>query len=208
MSRLAAWAFLSRFCWALMLLTLSACSDSPRLDYLHADARLLAFGDSLTRGTGAEVEQSYPAHLSRLIDRQVINEGIPGEVSAEGLARLPGVLDRVQPDLLLLCHGGNDILRSLDEVQLAQNLQAMIDLALARGIDVVLIPVPKRSLLLRAEPLYRQLAERNQLPLAPDIVADVLGEASLRSDRIHPNGEGYGKIAAALAELLAERGAL
>ncbi|UTF61303.1 arylesterase [Gilvimarinus sp. DA14] len=189
-------------------LFLVACSPAPELDYLPQDAVILAFGDSLTHGTGAGEGQSYPQQLARLIDRKVVNRGIPGEVSAEGLARLPEVLDEVQPDLLLLCHGGNDILRTLNMQTMQHNLQQMIDLARARGVQVVLIGVPKRSLLLREEPLYAELAEQNAIPLLEDVVADVLGEAALRSDRVHPNAAGYGVMAEQVNQLLRDSGAL
>lgn len=198
----------SQFLLFTVLVLLFGCSDNPKLAALSGDATILAFGDSLTRGTGASAEQSYPAHLARLTGLRVVNEGIPGEVSRDGLARLGGVLDRVQPDLLLLCHGGNDILRNLDKAQMQSNIQAMIDLARQRAIPVVLIAVPQRSLFLRAEPRYQELAQVNNIPLEVDVVADVLGEAGLRSDQIHPNGAGYQIMAEAIHEVLRESGAL
>lgn len=192
----------------LLLLCLAACSESPSLTSLSPEARILAFGDSLTKGVGAPSAQSYPAQLAHLLQREVINAGVSGEVSAAGLQRLPKVLDAEQPDLIILCHGGNDILRSLDKNRLAQNLQGMIDLARERDIPVVLVAVPQRSLLLRAEPLYQTLADDNKLPLQAGIVAKVLGEPDWRSDRIHPNGVGYQRLAEAVRDLLREAGAI
>jgi lysophospholipase L1-like esterase len=96
----------------------------------------------------------------------------------------------------------------MDKARLAQNLQQMIDIARARDVPVVLIAVPQRSLLLRAEPLYRALAENNRIPLQEDIVAEVLGEPDWRSDRIHPNGAGYRHLAEAVRDLLREAGAI
>ena len=111
-------------------LAIAGCGGSTmKLPRLPADAVVLAFGDSLTFGTGTAPDKSYPAALERKIGRKVVAAGIPGEVSAAGLARLPEVLDEVQPKLLILCHGGNDMLRNLGLRQAADNIKAMVSLA-------------------------------------------------------------------------------
>jgi len=92
----------------------AACSDDARLQPLAAGATILAFGDSLTYGTGTSRDKAYPAVLERLIKHKVINAGIPGEVSKNGLARLPGLITAHRPDLIIICHGANDILRKLN----------------------------------------------------------------------------------------------
>ncbi|MEJ2415039.1 MAG: GDSL-type esterase/lipase family protein, partial [Sulfurimonas sp.] len=85
--------------------------DDPKKQPLSKDTTILAFGDSLTAGYGASKGQDYPAHLQRLSGIKVINAGISGEVSADGLKRLPELLQEYKPQLVILCHGGNDILR-------------------------------------------------------------------------------------------------
>jgi lysophospholipase L1-like esterase len=191
-------------------LLLGACTEStPRLPLLDSNSVILAFGDSLTRGNGAAEEQSYPAVLSRLTGRTVINAGIPGEVSEQGLQRLPALLDRLRPDLLLLCHGGNDMLRRFSTDITRDNIEAMISLAVERGIPVLLIGVPKPGLVfLKPAAFYAEIAEQYDLVYEGDILAEVESDNSLKADQIHPNADGYSQIAAALHHLLQRSGAL
>ena len=93
---------------------------------LAKDDIVVAFGDSITFGTGAEPQESYPAVLEQMIGRRVINAGVPGEITAEGLSRLPQILESEKPALLILCHGGNDHLRQLKRGQAADNIREMI----------------------------------------------------------------------------------
>ena len=193
--------------WTLCLL-LAGCTPQPELEPLAADAVVLAFGDSLTFGTGAGPGESYPEVLSGLIGRTVVNAGVPGEVSTDGLLRLPALLDREQPALLLLCHGGNDQLQRLDPARLADNLRAMIREARDRNIAVVLIAVPAPGLSLRPLPLYAGIADEFGLAADLETVADILGDRALKSDYIHPNAAGYRRLALAVADLLRAAGAV
>lgn len=187
-----------------LLSTLSACgSRVPELQPLAEDAVILAFGDSLTHGTGADAKESYPAVLQQLIGREVLNAGIPGEVSANGLKRLPKLLDKYQPDLLLLCHGGNDMLRKLDEAALIDNLRAMVQHARKRDIPVVLIGVPQPNpIMLNGAKFYYYVAKAFEVPYEGTVIAKILSQPALKSDTVHPNAKGYRVMAEAVHELL------
>ena len=197
---------------ALLLLAigLGACSDSkPQLPLLSADAVILAFGDSLTFGTGANSEHSYPAELARLTGLTVINAGIPGEVTAQGVRRLPALLDRYKPQLLLLCHGGNDLLRKTGTAVTRDNIEKMISAADQRNIPTLLIGVPQPALMfLEAAPIYNEIAEQHGLVYEGEILPEVEADNKLKSDRIHPNAAGYRRMADAISELLRQSGAL
>lgn len=193
----------------LACLALLGCgADTPELAPLPDNATILAFGDSLTFGTGASPVQSYPAVLERLTGRKTVNAGIPGELSAAGLARLPRVLDETRPQLLILCHGGNDILRKRNLERTKQNLREMIELAQARGIAVVLVAVPEPSLILNPAGFYAEVASEYKVPLQNDSIAAIMSKPSLRSDTIHPNARGYEALAHAVYETLQASGAI
>ncbi len=190
-------------------LLLAACSGSePTLPVLAEDAVILAFGDSLTRGTGARLEHSYPAVLEGLSARKVVNAGIPGELSENGLERLAGVLDRVTPALLILCHGGNDMLRKKDLKRARDNLAAMIALARERGIAVLLLAVPSPGIWLSPATFYAELAAATDTPVELDAIAQILADAKLKSDPVHPNAAGYRKLAEKVHARLVRAGAL
>ena len=190
-------------------LILSACSDKqPGLPALSDNAVILAFGDSITAGNGAPQAQNYPSQLAEKLQRTVINAGVPGEVSASGLKRLPALLDKHQPALLLLCHGGNDIIRKLGKDKLTENLRAMIEEAISRDISVVLIGVPKPGIILGSLDIYSQVAGEYNLPIESEIVPKVLSDNALKSDLIHPNLRGYAMIADAIYLLLQKNEAI
>ena len=184
------------------------CEQTPKLEPLSKDAIILAFGDSLTSGTGAHKQQAYPARLQSLISRTVINAGIPGEVSLSGLRRLPNLLKQHQPDLIIICHGGNDILRQSNLQLTRDHIQRMIDLSESHGAQVVLVGVPKFGLFLSSAAFYAELAEENRLPIENTVLSDVLKQAAYKSDQIHPNAEGYAVIAERLAKLLKDSDAI
>ena len=191
-----------------ILIVLAACGDTVELPRLGDDAVVLSFGDSLTSGTGAKQAESYPAILARLTGRKVVNAGIPGELSEQGLRRLPALLDEHQPDLLILCHGGNDILRKKDLNQMGINLRAMIQLARDRNIPVVLLGVPQPAIFMSSAEIYREVADSTGVVFIADIIADVLGDSSLKSDPAHPNNQGYERIAEEIYTVLQDLGAV
>ena len=192
---------------ALGLLVLTGCGDEP-LKPLSPSDRILAFGDSLTEGVGASDAAAYPAQLEALIGHSVVNAGVSGETTVEGLARLPGVLERHDPALMILLTGGNDVLRNHDLAQAKRNIARMIELAQGRGVQVVLVGVPRKSLFSNSAPLYRELAEFYHVVLIDDLVADLLRRPGYKSDAVHLNEAGYRAMAERLAEVLREEGAL
>ena len=193
---------------ALCVWLLSGCDGGPTLAPLPPDAVILAFGNSLTHGTGAGGEPSYPQRLADLTGHVVVNSGVPGEETDAGLARLPRELAASKPALVIIAHGGNDILRRRDLAGTKDNLRRMIALAKNHGAEVLLVGIPKPGVFLRAHPMYQELADELNVPLEARALSDILGEAALKSDGIHPNADGYRRLAEVLTAKLRESGAL
>jgi lysophospholipase L1-like esterase len=193
----------------LLASVLAACGDpGRRLAALPADAVVLAFGDSLTFGSGASEEDSYPAQLEKLIGRRVVRAGVPGEVTAQALARLPSALDEHAPKLLLLCIGGNDFLRRLGNRQAESNVREMVKVAKSRGVQVMLIGTPEPGLRIAPPEFYAGIAKEFGLPYEEGVITEVLKDPELKADQIHPNARGYRIIAERLAAGLKKSGAI
>lgn len=190
------------------LMVLFSCSKPPRIAKLPSDGVVLAFGDSITFGTGTTPAESYPSVLEKRIGRRVVNAGVPGEVTSEGRERLASVLDEHNPAVMILCLGGNDFLRHQDETRTAENLRAMISMAKSRGVGVVLISVPKLGFGLEVPKLFADLAKELAIPLEGKALKQILSKRSLKSDPIHPNAAGYSILAESVAQLLRDSGAL
>ena len=190
-----------------LVLFVAACSNTE-LQPLKSGDVIVAFGDSLTAGKGVSEAQAYPAVLSELTGYSVVNAGISGETTQEGLSRLPEVLDRENPTLLILFEGGNDILRNYDLSETKQNLDAMITMAKNQGVQVALVGVPRKQLFSRTASFYSELAQAHKLPLEDDIVASLLRKPAMKSDNVHFNESGYRALAVAIAQMLKDAGLL
>lgn len=158
---------------------------------LKRDATILAFGDSITYGYGVAQKESYPSQLQKKTGLHVINAGISGEESSEGVQRLPSLLTN-KPDLVILCHGGNDILRKRSENEIKSNLIAMINLIKESGAEVLLVGVPNFGMLgVKTHPLYGEVADETEVFFEEDVLSFVEADNRLKIDYIHPNKKGY-----------------
>ena len=196
------------FSLCVLLLLTSACGrDVVELRPLPQDGIILAFGDSLTAGYGAAREQAYPAVLAQFTGLKVINGGESGELSAAGRERLPALLAQWQPQLVILCHGGNDLLRRSGDAAAKANLLAMIEQVRQTGAEVILLGVPEPGIFLNPAPFYGELAEEARVAYIPELVAEVLGDPALKSDPAHPNAAGYQLMAQSIFDFLIDAGA-
>ena len=167
---------------------------------LNDGATILAFGDSLTQGIGASAYNDYPSQLSRLLGQKVVNVGISGETTSEGLKRFEKTVNEYSPDALILLEGGNDFIRNVPRNLTHQNLSQMIDIAKNKHIKILLVSVPEKGVFLSDAEIYKSLAKEHNVPLVDDVLSELLGTPAKKSDLIHLNDQGYYDLAAAISK--------
>lgn len=176
---------------------------------------VLALGDSLTYGSGAQKNASYPAVLSRITGWNIINAGIPGNYSYQALARLPKLLDRYKPSLVLTCIGINDFANNIPIETTCQSLIdicKLVDAAFAQHLLIaapyVQWPLLAQAPSLKPDPVYQNVATQMQVPLNKYTLTHVLSNAEMRSDNLHANAKGYAYLARGIAQSLNQAGIL
>ena len=165
-----------------------------------AGGTLLVLGDSLSAGYGLAPEQGWVTLLEQRLERQglpwhVVNASISGDTTAGGRARLPALLERHRPDVLLLELGANDGLRGLSPAAMKDNLAVMIAQTRAAGAQVLLIGMrmppnygPRYTE--RFTTIYRELAAEQEVPLVPFLLEKVaLDPGLMLDDNLHPNAK-------------------
>lgn len=195
---------------ALLAAALTACSKTAPHAALPEGSTILALGDSLTAGYGADAEAAYPAVLAGLTGWQIINGGVSGNTSAQALARLPALMRR-QPQLVLVSIGGNDFLRKVPEADTRSNIRQIVQQIKAAGVPAVLVAVPYFTTgalfgRLSEHPMYEELAAELNVPLLKGAWAEVLGDKKLKSDQIHANAQGYRVFAEKMWAFLKQQG--
>lgn len=180
-----------------LALSLWGCGDDGVQGRVVARGSVvLALGDSLTAGFGAGKGEDYPSLLANKTGWQVVNGGVSGDTSAAALARLPALLGEYRPSLVIISIGGNDFLRRQPERDTRQHIERMIGLIKEQGAQMVLVGVPALDAgavlgIPSDHELYEELAKKHRLALYASGWGEVLQQASLRSDQIHPNASGY-----------------
>lgn len=187
---------------ALLLIIVIALWPSPyaRVRNLGSSgANLIAFGDSLTAGYGAQAGEDYPSRLSALIGTAVINAGVSGDTTASALARLDGDVLARDPRIVIVGLGGNDFLNGVPIQTTEANLREIVHKVEGAGAMVMLLGFRFPSLTADYEAMYERIAKDEQCLLVPRITRGIMNDESLKSDAIHPNAKGYALMAERIA---------
>ncbi len=165
--------------------------------------RIVVFGDSLSAGFGADPGQSFPDYLQKDLDQlgyryRVVNQGVSGDTTADGLARIEDAVER-KPAVAILELGGNDGLRGLPVESTKANLEGMIERLEKAGCKILLagMTLPPNygpEYIKQFQEMYRDLAKEHHLPLIPFLLADLVYQSPklglIQRDGIHPTAKG------------------
>lgn len=178
---------------------------------------IVVLGDSLSSGYGLGAAPSWVAILEEHLEQEayeydVVNASIPGDTSAGALNRLPRLLERYDPAIVIIELGGNDGLRGQPTALLRENLSRIIELVGMRGATPVLtgIQIPPnygQTYTAQFAAVYAELAARYEIPFVEFLMEGVaLDPARMQADHMHPNGSGqrpmFENVWAVLSDLL------
>ncbi len=161
---------------------------------------ILVLGDSLSAGYNMDLDQAWPSLLQARLSQhgyeyRVFNSSITGDTTQGGVTRLPRLLERLAPSIVIIELGGNDGLRGIDIDVTRGNFARMIEASQAVGARVLLagIRLPPNygpTYTERFQAMYGELAVAYELGLVPFIMEGIaLDPALMLPDGIHPNAE-------------------
>jgi lysophospholipase L1-like esterase len=177
-------------------------SSVPIRNYPSTGTDIIAYGDSLVWGQGADQNKDFVSLLSQKIGQPIVNLGIPGNTTQDGLNRLNG-LDIYHPKVILLLLGGNDYLKRVPIDGTFSNLGKIIEAMQKRGAIVLLLGVRGGVIEDHFDSRYKALSEKYGTAYVPDVLAGLFGNEKLMSDEVHPNNAGYQIIADRIYPVLA-----
>jgi acyl-CoA thioesterase-1 len=178
---------------ALVLAVILASGCARDVPQATRDGPVVAFGDSLVHGTGSS-GGGFVKMLEQQLGRPIENLGVPGNTTADGLARLDAVIER-HPSVVILLLGGNDYLRQVPSDETFANLGLIVERLQADHIAVLLIGVRGGLIRDNFAERFEALADRYHTAYVHDVLDDTLGVSGYMADQVHPNDAGYRVIA-------------
>lgn len=187
------WPHLS-YCF-IFLIVATGCAR-PTVAHLDSQGKtIICFGDSLTAGVGASAGHEYPARLSQLLGKEIVNAGVNGDTAETALRRLESDVLRRDPLLVVVLLGGNDFLYKMPKETTFRNLGEIVQRIESHGAMVVLVGVQGGLFGDTFRSDYRKIAEKFHTAFIPNILQGIFSDARLKSDSIHPNDAGYERMA-------------
>lgn len=163
-------------------------------NYPSVGNTVVMFGDSLVEGVGATHGHTLPELLSKRVHTPIVNMGIKGQTSSQGLARINSVID-LDPKVVMVLFGGNDYLHDMPLEVTFKNIDDIVAILQEFGAIVVLLGIQGGILTDPYSEEFRKIAIRRGALYVPSVLEGIIGEDHLMSDEVHPNNIGYTMIA-------------
>lgn len=155
---------------------------------------IVAFGDSLINGVGSTEGSDFVSLLSERIGQPIINLGVNGNTTVDGLARINKALDK-DPKIVILLLGGNDYLKKVPIDETFENLELMVKAIQKQGSMVLLLGVRGGLLTDIFAERFEEFAASHGVAFVPNVLDGLIAKNKYMSDAVHPNDAGYEKIA-------------
>lgn len=179
-------------------------SNEDITNYPPKNQTIVAFGDSFVFGQGATQGNDFVSLLGAKLGREIINSGVSGNTTQDGLDRMDAVIQE-DPGIVILLLGGNDYLRKVPEEETRKNLGVLIETFEKNGSVVVLLGVRGGVLQDGREGMYEDLSSKYGTVYVSDVLDGIFLNTELMSDGIHPNDKGYAIIAERLFEVFKDK---
>lgn len=167
---------------------------APKItNYPSSGDAVVAFGDSLIEGVGATPGNDFVSQLSKKIGEPIVNLGISGNTTAQGLARVDRIAE-YKPKVVLVLLGGNDYLRKVPKEETFRNLEMIVSRIQNTGAVVVLLGIQGGVLSDPYDTAFESLAQKKGTVYISNVLEGLVGNSRYMSDAIHPNDAGYSKI--------------
>ena len=180
------------FCFLFLVCVLVSCSNNKQIKFNN----VVCFGDSLTEGYGSTDGKTYPYYLQQLVNVPVINKGIDGNTTKDGLDRLDDIL-QFKNSLVIVEFGANDFFWQVPMQETKNNIEQIVKSLKQNNCTVVLVSTEDKHLLITNNlyDILKTVAKENNILFIDGILNEIWDDRSLFSDEVHPNSDGYKLVA-------------
>jgi len=170
---------------------------------LKPNSKILSFGDSITYGYNLKKEQNYPSKLSKLLNIEVVNSGINGNTTEDGLNRIEEEINLISPDLIILCLGGNDFIQKIPVEETKENLIKIIKIIKKKNIKIILIGTPNLNIYgFYSMDFFEDIAKKENIILNNKVLLKIIKNNNLKIDEVHPNEKGYEILSKEISKMI------
>lgn len=155
---------------------------------------IVAFGDSLVAGKGASQDCDFVTLVSEEVGEPIINLGVPGNTTYDGLKRLHLVLEK-KPKVVLVLLGGNDYFHEIPQEETFKNIDTIVTKIQEKGAVVVLLGIQGGILTDPYDKDFRNIARKRGTLYVSNVLDGLIGNEDFMSDQVHPNDRGYRMVA-------------